>query len=984
MYIKGGIFVMDRENNCKIILLMKKQATLLKIKLIANTALCCLLAIVLFSGNLSAQGWQQSIGSQESEEGWALIEDLDGGYLILGSGRDPQGDFDQDIFLVKLDIDGVVVWTKYLDNGGAQLPSAIARTADNNYIIVGSISAANNLNDVQLLKIDPRGNQIWSRTYGGNISESANDVAALADGGFVITGENDAGADIESDILVVRFDALGNARWQKTIGTERSDVGNAIAVLDEGFAVVGNSKNEIGFDNDIALYRLDNQGEIVWEVRLSNNFLEEGRDVVATRDGGIAIAGTINDQPDVLVAKFDKDGNQRWTRTLGNTENEEVANALTELADGSLVAAGIRVQADGINVDVFVAKVDAQGNLIWERNLGRSDYLDEVRSIVPTLDGGFALAGYAAPGLSFENDVVLIKTDALGNTLTNVIQGSVYQDLDGGCDLDLGETGLKNWVVIAEGEETTYYGTTDENGEYSITVDTGFYTVNVLPENLYWSGCRENGYPININEFYDTVRVDLAAVASVECPYLEVDISTPYLVRCDEIVYTVEYCNLGTAGATGAQVEVMLDNQLTFQTSALPVVQDGQRLMFDIGDVAAGACGSFQITTNSSCEGNTLSKAVTVAATIFPDTTCRTLSPNWDQSDIKIEAFCEAEEVLFQVTNIGSKEMAISRGVVVIENEIILSTGQFQLPAAQDTFIRIPVKEGQASTYRVIADQANDHPFKAFATAAIEACGNDMDFTTGFVTQFPEDDDAPNRSIDVQEIIDSVPSVELRGYPKGYKNGIIAQQTDLTYKFILSNTGTDTVDRIVIRDTLSDNLQLSTLQMGASSHPYTFEVYNQGILKITFASDTQDLAYVEFKIAQKPGNPAGTVINNRASIFFDYQTPLISNQVQHVINAFPGFVEVVVDTDNPLNLGVKMDVYPNPFLDIVRFDIIGRTDLGPLKFSVFDLNGRLIDQKQYTGNQFFYNRHPNLKTGLYIFKLESAGQLIGSGKLLAQ
>ncbi len=994
MYIKGDTFVMDRENICKKLLLMKKQATLPKIKLMANIALCCLLTLVLFTSNLNAQGWQQSVGGTNSEEAWALIEDLDGGYLILGSGVDPNGDFDQDIFLVKLDIDGILVWSKYLDNGGSQLPSAIARTIDNNYIIVGSIAGDNGKDDVQLLKIDPRGNQIWSRNYGGDVSESASDVVALADGGFVITGENDAGADIESDILVVRFDALGNARWQKTIGTDRSDVGNAIAALDSGYAVVGNSKNAIGFDNDIALYRLSEQGEIVWEVRLENNFLEEGRDVVSTQDGGIAIAGTINDKPDVLIAKFDKDGNQSWTRTLGNSENEEIANSLTELPDGSLVAAGIRIQADGINGDIFLAKVGPEGDLIWERNLGRTDYLDEARSIIPTLDGGFALAGYESPGLSFENDVVLVKTDALGNTLTNVIKGSVYHDLDEGCDLDPEDTGLKNWVVTAEGNGTTYYGTTNENGEYSITVDTGFYTVNILPENVYWAACRENGYPIRIAEFYDSVQVDLAAIAVVDCAFLEVDISTPYLVRCDEIIYTVEYCNLGTAEAENAQVEVLLDNQLTFQSSLLPVMEEGQRLMFDIGNLAAGECGSFQITTNSSCQGTVLSRAVSVEANIFPDSACLNLSPEWDRSDIRVEALCQATEVVFQVTNIGIKKMETQRSVVVIENEIILSTGTFQLDVAQDTFIRVPISaEEEASTYRVIADQSADHPFRVFATDAIEACGNENIFSTGFVTQFPEDDKAPNQSIDVQEIIDSVPSVELRGYPKGYKNGIIDQQTDLTYKFILSNPGTDTVDRIVIRDTLSEHLQLSTLQMGASSHPYTFEVYNQGILKITFedirllpdgTSDSQDLAFVEFKIGQKADNPIGTEINNRATIFFDYQQPLISNLVTHTIDTYPDFVRVVVDTDNPINPAIKMNVYPNPFVDRVRFDIIGRTDVGPLKFSVFDLNGRLIDQRQYTNNQFSYDRHSSLTEGIYIFRVEAEGQLIGSGKLLVR
>jgi hypothetical protein len=975
---------------------MKKKATLNSLYLAGHLIGCVLLMLLLFANSLMAQGWQRSFGSDQPEEGWAVLEDIDGGYLVLGAGMDPDGDSDQDVFLVKLDIDGTLVWSTYFDNGDHQQPKSIARLADGNYLLVGSIDAAGGADDVELIKITPQGDLIWNRTYGGDVSEVANDVVALADGGFAIVGENDAGTDIESDILVVRFDELGNARWQKTIGTQRSDVGNAITQLGDGFAIVGDSKNEIGFDNDIVLYRLDAQGETIWDVRIANNFLEEGRDIITTLDGGIAIAGTINNKPDALVAKFDADGNQRWTRTLGNDTDEEIVNSIAELTDGSLVVAGIRVLSNGINADIFVAKLDEQGNQIWERNLGRSDYLDEVRSIVPTLDGGFALAGYAAPGLTFENDMVLVKTDALGNTLTNEIKGTVYQDIDGGCDFDLNESGLDNWIVVARGRERNYFGTTDEDGRYAITVDTGTYIVDILPENRYWDRCQENGYPIVLNAFYDTLQVDMAAVATVECPYLEVDISAPFLVRCDNIVYTVEYCNLGTADASDAQVEVLLDNQLSFESSEQSVVQNGRVLTFTIGNIPAGECGRFQFTTQSACDGTTQSRAVSVEATITPDTLCITNDAGWDRSDIRVSAECQNDEVLFQIKNIGKNSMEVSRGVVVVENEIILSTGQYQLAQQQDTSIRISFADGRqpGATYRVIAKQANEHPFKAFATAAVEGCAADDGlFATGFVTQFAEDDEEPNRSKDVQEIIDSVPSVELRGYPRGYRNGIIAQETDLTYKFILSNTGDEVVDRIVIRDTLSEFLDISTLEMGAGSHPYTFEVYNQGILKITFddiqllpdgASDNTEYAFVEFRISQQADNPVGTLIANRASIFYDYQQPIISNRVEHTVGQYPDYIEVVVDTDNPLNPDARLNVYPNPFLDEVNIEIIGKTQWSQLKFRVFDLQGRVIDQQVYTQNQFVYRRHPRLETGVYVFQLEADGQLIGSGKLLVR
>ncbi len=975
-----------------------KNTTTSYFKRIRNTLLYCLAFLLPFFSQVHAQGWQQSFGSDNPEEAYALLEDVDGGFLLVGTGIAPDGDLDQDIFLIKLDIDGTLVWTKYFDNGGQQLPRAIARLADDNLIIVGSITDQANNRDVQLLKVDARGNQIWSRNYGGDISESANDVATLADGGFVIVGENDAGTDIESDILVVRFDALGNARWQKTFGTDRSDVGNAITVLGDGLAIVGDSKNEAGFDNDIVVYDLDASGDIIWERRLSNNFLEEGRAITATQDGGIVIAGQINDQPDAFAAKFDAAGNLRWSRTIGSNDFEEIANAITELPDGSLVLAGIAVEMVGINADFYLAKLGSGGDIIWERKLGRTDYLDEANAVVNTLDGGFALAGYNAPGLSFENDIVLVKTDALGNTFTNEIRGRVYFDADQQCDADPDEENLTNWVVVASNGTETFYGTTDDSGIYAIGVDTGRFSVDFIPTNRYWQKCKLEGYNVSIEQFYDTVTVDMGATANVECPYLEVDISTAYFPPCDNIVYTVEYCNLGTSSATDAFVEVLLDQQLTYVSSALEANQTEQMLTFQLGDVARGECGSFTFTASSPCTGLARNQAVLVDAEIFPAINCLEVGPDWDRSDLEVSVECIAQEAIFSIKNVGIAKMAAPQKTVVIEQDVILSIDNILLEPAQDTSIKVSFSEGRNpnSTYRMIVDQSPDHPFKTIATIAIEGCANDnIDLQTGFYTQFPEDDDAPNRSKDVQEVIDSVPAVELSGYPKGYRQGIIAQETDLTYKFIMSNLGSDTVDRIVIRDTLSEFLDIATLQMGASSHPYTYEVYNDRVLKITFddiellpvdTGNNAEVVFVEFKIKQVAGNAPGTVIDNRAMIFFDAQAPLSTNLVSRTVEEYPDFVEVLVTNTNQIFYpDIQLKVYPNPFTERVQFDIIGTQNIGKLKFSVFDATGRLVDQQQYTGNRFEYLRKASLQTGLYYFQLETTnGQRLANGKLLVR
>ena len=257
---------------------------------------------------------------------------------------------------------------------------------------------------------------------------------------------------------------------------------------------------------------------------------------------------------------------------------------------------------------------------------------------------------------------------------------------------------------------------------------------------------------------------------------------------------------------------------------------------------------------------------------------------------------------------------------------------------------------------------------------------------------FPENDLDPNISIDVQEIVGSDKSVELRGHPKGYgDSSLVAGNTDLTFTVFFRNTGTDTIKRVVIRDTLSaTNLDLTTVVPGASNYPYDFEVYDNGILKFTFSNiellpegsvgDASSYGFVKFTISQKPNNPAGTRIENRAAVYFDYLKPVVTNSARYYVGDFPSYI--TTNVDQVFWPGVKINVYPNPFIETVIFDIEGY-DFKDVTLSIFDTTGRRIHNSRHTGNNIMYYRN-HLPSGLYFFKLETEGKLISSGKLLVR
>ena len=179
----------------------------------------------------------------------------------------------------------------------------------------------------------------------------------------------------------------------------------------------------------------------------------------------------------------------------------------------------------------------------------------------------------------------------------------------------------------------------------------------------------------------------------------------------------------------------------------------------------------------------------------------------------------------------------------------------------------------------------------------MEACGTNAGgtFSTGFVTQFPDDDANPFVSIDCQESIGPYDPNDKRAFPKGVgDNHYIEANTDLEYLIRFQNVGTDTAFNVVIKDTLPDALNPATFVAGAASHPYRFEIEETGILTVSFEniqlpdSTTNEPAshgFFKFRIHQKPDNPIGTILENRAAIYFDFNEPVITNFSWHTIGA---------------------------------------------------------------------------------------------------
>lgn len=961
---------------------------------------------LLCSAPAWAQGWEKSFGGNKEDQGLAVIQTADLGYLVIGYSESFPSFQDQDIdvYAVKTDVDGTLVWEETFDDGFTEYANAVLQAPDGAYLIAGEISFQSSSGpfEAYLLKISEQGKKQWHRSYSDPSAHSLriNDIVAAPDGGYLLVGMAVySSPNSNEDIFLLKVDENGDEQWRKIFGTTRGEEARAAIAFENGYVLCGTEDNPqpppIAFGGDMVVYRLDAEGETIWKRSVSTLEEEAGNDIVATQDGNFVIAGFSGNNPDVALWKYDGQGNQLWESIDDVFGGGDAANSIIELPDGSLVIAGL-TEVSGVNTDFLIGKYAPGGGLMWFNHTGDVINADEAQSIAPTHDGGYVITGSAGLFLTFVNDMVLTLTDGNGDIYTNYIRGKVFYDQNENCLLNPTEPPFSGWLVRARGEDQTYFGSTGADGNYIIRVDTGNYVVEAIPINSYWESCSPNGVNLTLTNFYDTTTVNFPIKSTnVVCPYMEVDVSTPFLAPCTEVVYTVSYANNGTTDAQSAYVELSLDDELSLAGASLPFTFDGQLYTFELGDVPFNSSGSFTVNTLMACEGIAMGQAGLVMAHIYPDTICTAPDPNWDGASIIVEGQCVNDSLDFRIRNIGQEPMSESKNYFIVEEDVVVFLQQFQLNPDQEVPVRF---KGDGATYRVVAEQSEGHPGNSYPTVAIEGCVEDgQPYSTGFLGQFPEDELNPSVSIQVNEVMADMQEVALLRHPKGLRDSVIAADMDITYRFVFRNLGNDTISRVVIRDTLPTALDPGAVIPGASSHPYSLEVYHTGVIKLTFddiqlpmdpsGNEPASYGFVELRLGQKPGNPLGTVVENRGTVIFDYYPPIQTNAVRHVIEV--DSLEVLIDflptdiAEPGAEPGLRVKAYPNPFVDFVTLEVEGWPAGKKLEFTLFNANGQLIQYDEVREGAYTFRRRA-MPAGTYFYSLKSEGKLVGSGSLIVR
>ncbi|MFH0864803.1 MAG: T9SS type A sorting domain-containing protein [Bacteroidota bacterium] len=984
--------------------------------------------------------------------GWAYGSDIaiDAYGNIYVTGECQRDDTSRSIFLIKYNSEGDTIWSTIYNGDGNPFDLTRKVLVKDGFVYVfGRTYLDSTYHNLIVFKYDTLGVLKWSSVYPVYSNLTIPLDLAVSDSGnvYITCMEN---VTINKYFLTMKYDLNGNIKWINSYSTSwESGNYNCKITIDQNensyIACVESQDsvnvfltlkyNSAGIQQWSSIYT---HPDAVTAVTANSNF---PCGIAVDTDGNVYVAGRFsytNTGYDMILIKYNSSGDTLWTSIYNRQDNsDEMPDVLYVSSDGSIYVAGISFYSDA---EMIILKYDSSGNILntgicenmpanaWynikvddngnayasgEVFLTQNFDKSYIYSIKCDVDGEkqWDATFTESNGNNFSQD---IEIDNYGNlyvlgivTLLNwtnhktalikyceacrsIITGTIFQDINGNCVKDTNDVGLSGWLVKAE--PGPYYGTTDSSGYYNIFVPQGTFTVSRIPDLFWQQICPSSvSYTVILADSGDvSLNNNFAEQIDIYCSHLEVDITSGALRPCMNTIFSVNYCNTGTVSVDSVYIEVEFDTIFTPVSSTLPwSSQNNNIYTFDIGTLQAGQCGSFLITALVSCYA-ILGSTHCTETWIYPDTSCFPNDSTWDHSSVAVEGECVNDSLacftIYNTGDPGAGDMQSPGEYRIYENNVLVYTGQFQLAGGDSLIICWPTN---GNAIRLEADQSPGHPGNSHPQETIEDCGDSTGNSLGQIILIPEDDMDDNVEIDCKEIIGSWDPNEKWVKPVGLtQNHYIDSADVLEYQINFQNTGTDTAFTIIIRDTLSQYLDASTVVAGASSHPNTFRIYGQGILEWRFDhvmlpdSNTNEPAshgFVKFKVNQSTDNIQGTLIENTAGIIFDYNSPMITDVVWNIV-----YDTVFVTTVKPVLIinTIEVNVFPNPFNDYTTFVIKGMNKSEQYNLILYDLMGKEMKKINNISGNTFNVRKTNLPAGMYFYKLYNKKETIAAGKII--
>lgn len=327
-----------------------------------------------------------------------------------------------DLFVAKLDASGKHAWSKRFGDAGSQTGMSIATDGQGNVIVAGyfdgtvdfgggPLTSAGSI-DIFVAKLDAQGNHVWSKRFGDAGPQAGTVVKATPAGEVVLVSALGGAVDFGGgpltsaggfDIGVVKLDADGNHVWSRRFGNETEQAANGLALDSAGNVLLtGMFLGTVDFgggpltdpdEGDVFVLKLNASGEHVWSKQFGAPGSQFGYEIAADKADNIIVAGTFFDDfdmgagplvnendEDIFVAKLDPAGNVVFSRAFGDDAQQTVTGLAVD-GDGNIVMTGSLDTDTGVDFgggplvssggsDALAVKFDGTGKTLWSLRFG--------------------------------------------------------------------------------------------------------------------------------------------------------------------------------------------------------------------------------------------------------------------------------------------------------------------------------------------------------------------------------------------------------------------------------------------------------------------------------------------------------------------------------------------------------------------------------------------------------------------------------------
>ncbi len=354
--------------------------------------------------------WAQNIFEKEVDfdgysHGDAILQTSDGGYLVggykYGSDSADFSNFFPCIF--RFDSNGNILWSKFIESTDIGEVISLSQSSDSNFFASGFISGQSQGNAF-IMKLQPNGNIIWTRLYDNHSSAPA---LSSCDSGACIL----AGTSASTEPFVTKVGSDGSVIWSESIFLDlgQSSTSSMTRLADNNYLIVGGINQSV---SEMTLMKIGPSGRMMWEKILSAPQDIFDFSCCKTADGGFAICGVVqisSNNKDIYVARFDSLGSLVWGKEVDEFGFEE-GLSIVESENGDLVIACF-----GNPTGVIIMLVDKEGEVKSLKALTGADTFD-ADAIIRSSDNGFVFTGSIGHTISnIGGGLILVKIDSLIN-----------------------------------------------------------------------------------------------------------------------------------------------------------------------------------------------------------------------------------------------------------------------------------------------------------------------------------------------------------------------------------------------------------------------------------------------------------------------------------------------------------------------------------------------------------------------------------------